>query len=104
MMTVILTLLGIWVLINVLFVLLMVPPVKPRKRSDLSGTALSPVPVEKGSHHLDYDEPFSLRHVVISVTLGALFMLVPPLIAALHALERLARRSFSGTKRNPDQE
>ncbi|OKO86860.1 hypothetical protein AC630_01835 [Bradyrhizobium sp. AS23.2] len=103
-MTVILALLGVWVLVNVLFVLIMVPPLKPRKRPDLSETALSPVPIKNGTDSLDDDEPFSLRHVVISVAMGAFFMLVPPLIAALHALERLARRSFSGTKGNPDQE
>jgi uncharacterized membrane protein len=101
MMTVILALLAIWVLANVLFVLIMVPPRKPRKRPELS---LSPVTIEKGTDRLDQDEPFSLRHVVISVAMGAFFMLVPPLIAALHALERFAKRSFSGTKENPDQE
>jgi hypothetical protein len=104
MTTVILVLLGVWVLTNVLFVLIMIPPRRPRKQPDLSNTALSPVPFEKGADRLDHDEPSSLRHVVVSVAMGAFFMFVPPLIAALRALERLARRSFSGTTGNPDQE
>ncbi|KJC49493.1 hypothetical protein UP09_07290 [Bradyrhizobium sp. LTSP885] len=94
MVTAVLAVLVVWVLINVLFVLIMVPPRKPRKQLDLSKAALSPVSIDKGAGPLDHDEPLSLRHIVAAIAMGAFFVLAPPLIAALHAVERLVKRSL----------
>ncbi|QPF88085.1 hypothetical protein IC762_12885 [Bradyrhizobium genosp. L] len=94
-MTAVLTCLGIWVLINVLFVLIMVPPRKPRKQLDLARTALSPVSIDNNNAGpVDHDEPLSLRHVIMAIAMGAFFVLTPPLIAALHAIERLVKRTL----------
>ena len=90
-----LVLLSMWLLINVLFALILVPP---RKRRPPPGTTLLPAPIDKSSGQLDQDEPLSLRHVVISVAMGAFFMLVPPLIALRNELARIFGRSRdSGT-------
>ncbi len=87
-----LVLLSMWLLINVLFVLIVVPP---RKRRPPSGTALLPAQIEKIAEP-DHDEPLSLRHVVISVAMGAFFMLVPPLIALRNELVRIFGRGRGG--------
>lgn len=100
MLTAVLICLVIWVLINVLFVLIMVPPRKPRKQLDLARTALSPVPLDsQNPGPVDHDEPLSLRHVIMAIAMGAFFVLTPPLIAALHAIERLVKRTLG---RNDD--
>jgi len=84
-----LVLLSMWLLINILFVLIMVPP---RKLGPPSGTALLPAQIEKSTAQLDHDEPLSRRHVVISIAMGAFFMLVPPLIALRNELVRVFGR------------
>lgn len=86
-------LLSMWLLINILFVLIVVPP---RKRRPPSGTTLLPAQVDTSAGQLDQDEPLSLRHVVISVTMGAFFMLVPPLIALRNELARIFGRWRGG--------
>lgn len=83
--------LGTWVLINVLFVLIMVPPRRPRSHPGSPGATLSPAPIDKKADQFEPDEPFSLRHVVMSVAMGAFFVLVPPLLAALDAIDRFAK-------------
>jgi hypothetical protein len=77
MLTAVLICLVIWVLINVLFVLIMVPPRKPRKQLDLARTALSPVPLDnQNPGPVDHDEPLSLRHVIMAIAMGAFFVLI----------------------------
>jgi hypothetical protein len=88
-----LVLLSMWLLINILFVLIVVPPRKPRPPS---GTTLLPAQIDKSTGQLDQDEPLSLRHVVISVAMGAFFMLVPPLITLRNELVRIFRRWRGG--------
>lgn len=85
--------LSIWVLLNVLFVVIVVPPRKPRSRLSSAGTTLSPVPIEQRRDEGAPDEPFSLRHVVMSVAMGAFFVLVPPLMALRDAIARLWNRA-----------
>lgn len=89
-----LVLLSMWLLINVLFVLIVVPPRKPRPPA---GTALLPAQIDKGGSQLDQDEPFSVRHAVISVAMGAFFMLVPPLIALRNEAMRILGRWRGGS-------
>ena len=85
--------LSIWVLLNILFVLIVVPPRKPRQQPRPLATALSPAPLDPSRRELEQDEPFSLRHVVTSVALGAFFVLVPPLLALRDAVVRLFRKT-----------
>ena len=88
-----LVILSVWLLINVLFVLIVVPP---RKQRPPSGTTLLPAPIDKRTGQLDQDEPFSLRHVVISVAMGAFFILVPPLLALRSEIVRIFGRWRGG--------
>jgi hypothetical protein len=90
-MLIILTILTIWVLLNILFVLIVVPPRKPRRRS--MATTLSPAPIHPSRSEIEQDEPFSLRHVIGSVAMGAFFMLVPPLLALRDAIMRFFSKS-----------
>jgi|SRR5690348_12576961 len=92
-MLILLTVLSIWVLLNILFVLIVVPPRKPRRLPRTLATTLSPAPIEPSQRELEQDEPFSLRHVVASVAMGAFFVLVPPLLALRDAIMRLFGKS-----------
>lgn len=89
-MVILLIVLSIWVLLNILFVLIVVPPRKPRRQP---ATTLAPAPPEPNRRELEQDEAFSLRHVVASVAIGAFFVLVPPLLALRDAVVRLFRKS-----------
>ena len=92
-MVVALIVLSIWVLLNILFVLIVVPPRKPRREPRTMATTLSPAPLEPNRRELEQDEPFSLRHVVASAAMGAFFVLVPPLLALRDAVARLFRKT-----------
>lgn len=97
-MLIVLTVLSIWVLLNILFVLIVVPPRKPRQQQRPVATTLSPAPIDPSQRELEQDEPFSLRHVVASVAMGAFFVLVPPLLALRDAILRLFRKSSPSDK------
>ena len=90
-MLIVLTILTIWVLLNILFVLIVVPPRKPRPQA--MATTLSPAPIDRSQREIKQDEPFSVRHVIVSVAMGAFFVLVPPLLALRDAVIRLLSRS-----------
>ncbi|MFL5238735.1 MAG: hypothetical protein ACJ8EL_14230 [Rhizomicrobium sp.] len=92
-MVVILVVLSVWVLLNILFVLIVVPPRKPRPQQSPLATTLSPAPIDRSRGPFEQDEPFSLRHVVVSVAMGAFFVLVPPLLALRDAIVRFFRKS-----------
>lgn len=92
-MLIILTILSIWVLLNILFVVIVVPPRKPRSQVTPLVTTLSTAPIDPRRTEMEQDEPFSLRHVVASVAMGAFFVLVPPLLALRDAIMRLFRKS-----------
>ena len=71
-MLIVLTILTIWVLLNILFVLIVVPPRKPRPQP--MATTLSPAPIDPSQREIEQDEPFSIRHVIVSVAMGAFFV------------------------------
>ena len=91
-MRTILILLGVWILINVLFVVIMIPPRKPRKPDPGQTGALAPVPVNRNGYPFEEQEKLLLRHVIISIAMGALFSLAPPLIEAVESIKRLIRK------------
>ncbi len=90
-MLIVLTFLTIWVLLNILFVLIVVPPRKPLRQP--MAPTLSPAPIDPSRHEIERDEPFSVRQVIVSVAMGAFFVLVPPLLALRDAIMRLLGRS-----------
>ncbi|MBJ7401806.1 MAG: hypothetical protein JHD07_00240 [Bradyrhizobium sp.] len=93
-MVVVLVVLGIWLLLNILFVVIVVPPRKPQQKTVSPGRALSAAPIDPSPGQFDHERPFSLRHAVASIAMGAFFVLVPPLLALRDAIVRLFRKSM----------
>ncbi len=92
-MQTILILLGVWILINVLFVVIMIPPRKPRKLDPHGTGALAPVRIDQNGYPFEeQEEKLLLRHVVISIAMGAFFSLAPPLIEAIESIKRFVRK------------
>ncbi|WP_234685227.1 hypothetical protein [Bradyrhizobium monzae] len=100
-MQTVLTIIGIWLLINVLFVVVMIPPRKPRAedppRSSMGPTFAT---LEGHTHHFE-EEKVSTRHIIIALAMGVLFSLTPPLIEALDDIKRLIKTfwKFGGPRR-----
>jgi hypothetical protein len=89
-MQTVLIILGIWLLINVLFVVIMIPPRKPRKPDQAgSSSGLAPVPVGRNAYAVDDDEKISLRHTIIAIAMGVLLSLTPPLLEAVDEIKRM---------------
>jgi hypothetical protein len=89
-MRTLLVILGIWLLINVLFVVIMIPPRKPRKSGQpRSSSGLAPVPIGQNAYAYEEDEKVSLRHTIIAIAMGALFSLTPPLLEAVDDIKRM---------------
>jgi hypothetical protein len=90
----ILILLAIWLLLNVLFVVIVMPPRRPRKSGGTSSDGrFAPIPIDKGGYRYEADEQPSLRHMIISVAMGTFFVLVPPLLDAVSAIKRFFTRN-----------
>ncbi|WP_439392616.1 phosphonate metabolism protein PhnM [Bradyrhizobium sp. PMVTL-01] len=88
-----LIILGIWLLINVLFVVIMMPPRKPRKPDHpRSSAGLAPAAIEPNAYPFDEDEKVSFRHTIIAIAMGALFSLTPPLLQAIDDIKRLVSK------------
>ena len=86
--------LGIWLLLNVLFVVVMAPPRKPRRTEPArqSGSDFAPAPIDKNAYPFEDEEKVSLRHIIVSVGMGAFFVLSPFLLEAIEATKRLFKR------------
>jgi hypothetical protein len=84
----ILILLGVWILINVLFVVIMIPPRKPRKPDPGQTGTLAPVPVNRNGYPYEEQEKLLLRHVIVAIAMGAFLSLTPPLIDAVESVKR----------------
>ena len=87
-MRTILIVLGIWLLINVLFVVIMLPPRKPRKPDPQEAGTLAPARIDQNGYPFEEQEKVLLRHVVISIAMGTFFSLAPPLMEASDAIKR----------------
>jgi hypothetical protein len=88
-MRTLLVILGIWLLINVLFVVIMTPPRKPRGAGQpRSPAGLAPATIEGSADRSGEDGP-SLHHAIITAALGAMFALTPPLPRAFDDIKRL---------------
>ncbi|MET4210556.1 hypothetical protein [Bradyrhizobium sp. LA2.1] len=87
-MRTILIVLGIWLLINVLFVVIMLPPRKPRKPDPQDAGTLAPARIDQNGYPFEEQEKVLLRHVVISIAMGTFFSLAPPLMEAIDSIKR----------------
>ena len=87
-MRTILIVLGIWLLINVLFVVIRLPPRKPRKPDPQEAGTLAPARIDQNGYPFEEQEKVLLRHVVISIAMGTFFSLAPPLMEAIDAIKR----------------
>ncbi|WP_027552775.1 hypothetical protein [Bradyrhizobium sp. Cp5.3] len=93
-----LIILGIWLLLNALFVVLMIPARKPSSRGP---GGLLPIPLHRRAGPPDEeDDKLSFRHVIISAALTVVETVTPPLLEAFDAARGLvgSRRS---KPRNP---
>ena len=93
-MRTVLIILGMWLLLNVLFVVVMSPPRRPRKfdapRS--SDAKFAPATIDKEAHRYDVEEKTSLSFIIISVAMGAFFVLAAPIAEAVDALKGAFRK------------
>ena len=93
-MCAILIILGMWMLLDVLFVVVMEPPRRPRKydapRS--SDAKFAPATIDKEAHRYDAEEKTSLSFIIISVAMGAFFVLAAPIAEAVDALKGAFRK------------
>ena len=91
-----LIILGLWLLLNVLFVVAMVPPRKPRKHGapGASDVRLAPATIHKDAYPFEAEEEkTSLGLILVSFGMGAFFVLVPPIAGALDTI-----KNFFGKK------
>ncbi|MBR0818205.1 hypothetical protein [Bradyrhizobium liaoningense] len=91
-MRTVLILLGIWLLINVLFVVIMLPPRKPRRPDPQDAGTLAPARIDQNGYPFEEQEKFLLRHVIISIAMGTFFSLAPPLMEAIDSIKRFFRK------------
>ncbi len=92
-MRTLLIILGIWLLLNVLFVVVMSPPRKPRRPEPAGQSgSVAPQPIDKNAYPYDDEEKVSLRHIIVSVGMGAFFVLSPFLLEAIEATKRFFKR------------
>jgi len=93
-MRTLLIIVSIWLLINVLFVVVMIPPRKPRRASIAarSGEATPAIAGMNSGTTEARDESVSLRHLVIAIALGVFFSLTPPLLEAYDAIKKLVSK------------
>ena len=85
----ILIVLAIWLLINALFVVMLLPPRKPHPRST---GVLAPVRIDQNRYPFEEQETFLFRHVIFSIAIGTLFSLAPPLLQAIDTVKRVIRK------------
>ena len=92
MLRTILIVLGIWLLINVLFVVIMLPPRKPRNPDPQDAGTLAPARIDQNGYPFEEQEKVLLRHVIISIAMGAFFSLAPPLMEAIDSIKRYIQK------------
>ena len=92
-MAAILTILAIWLLLNAFFVVAAVPPRTPKKYTApfSSHTKFVPVMVDREARTPAPEEKLSIS-LIVSVAMGAFFVLVRPILDAVDAVRRALRR------------
>jgi hypothetical protein len=90
-----LIILGLWLLLNVLFVVAMTPPRKPRKQGTPGAPdgKFAPATIDKEAHPFEAEEEkTSLGLIIMSVGMGVFFVLAPPIAEAFDALKRFFKK------------
>lgn len=88
-----LIILGIWLLLNALFVVIMIPARKP---SSGGPGGLLPVPINRRAGPPDEkNDRLSFRHAIISAALTVVAAVTPPLLEAFDAARELVSRRGS---------
>jgi hypothetical protein len=82
--------LGIWLLLNALFVAIMMQPGDPQQRET---GALAPMRIDHNGHKFDEQEEFLLRHVIVLIA-GMFFSFANALIEAPRRIERFIDEHF----------
>jgi hypothetical protein len=92
-MRTVLIIFGIWLLLNVLFVVLMEPPRKPRKQNVARSldAGYAPVTIHKEAYPFNEEEKTSLSFIIVSFAMGAFFVLALPIAKAADAIGRAFR-------------
>ncbi|MBR0840363.1 hypothetical protein JQ607_09170 [Bradyrhizobium liaoningense] len=98
-MRTLLIILGIWVLINVLFVVLMISPRKPQS-AKVASRSSEAAPIVAATNY--GPKGVLLRHVVIAIALAAFFSLTPPLLEAYDAIKGFVGKRLPGSNKNAD--
>lgn len=93
-MQTVLLVLGIWIGINILFVLIMIPPRKSRRKGHQGG-ALARLKIHESGYSFEEEEKVLLRHVFLSIAIGVFFSLAPPLIELIEAIKSTIRKRRS---------
>lgn len=93
-MRIVLLVLGIWLLINILFVVLMSPPRRPRKLPNRQPSDSGPAPVliSKEAYPFDAEEKTSLQFTIVSVAMVVLFSLSPLIVETVDSIKRVFRK------------
>ena len=93
-MRTVLIILGIWFLLNVMFVVAMMPPRKLRRQNTHGApdAKLAPVTIDKEAQAFDEDEKISLGLAIASVGMAAFFVLAAPIAEAIDAAKRALGR------------
>ena len=93
-MRTVLIILGIWLLLNILFVVVMAPPRKPRKHDTPAAPdgKFAPATIDKEAHRFEDEEKTSLSFVIVSVAMGAFFVLAAPITEAIDAIKNAFRK------------
>jgi hypothetical protein len=91
----VLIILGIWLLLNVLFVVVMAPPRKPRRQDvpRASNGNFAPATIDKEARRFDEEEKPSISHMIVSVAMGAFFVLAAPIAEAVDAIKSAFRKT-----------
>ncbi|MEK9281579.1 MULTISPECIES: hypothetical protein [unclassified Bradyrhizobium] len=87
-----LIILGIWLLLNALFVVVMMPARKPSSRGP---GGLLPVAINRRAGPPEEDDKLSFRHAIISAALTIVESVTPPLLEALNAAKGLVSKRHS---------
>jgi len=90
-----LIILGMWLLLNVLFVVVMAPPRKPRKHDShrSSDPKFASAMINKEAYPFDEEEETSLRFIVVSVAMGVFFVLALLITEAVDAIKNAFKTS-----------
>ncbi len=93
-MRTVLLILGIWLLLNVLYVVIMARPRKPRGHDGLQPSDARPAPatINKEAYPFRQVDKTSIRHIIISVGVDAFLTFSSPIVEAIDSIKRAHKK------------